>query len=369
MDKKSAAAIRRLLKPETGVVDRLYSCYYDGSGDVFMMQAKSRLMTISEASQELYHGILRKSLSGKIGKNLYNLSFPLQEEEEGGMQHMLYTLLKDPSEPAIKAFFEKVIDIYQFSGRALVILAHGTYDVPYRAKDGVVLEDSSETVYEFFICSFCPVSNVSEGLEYDPKEVFFTDRDGYVASKPEAGFLFPAFNDRSSDIHSVLYYTRKPSEMHPELITELLGCPLPETEDGQKEAFRRLITEGLGDKCTLENVSGVYDGIREYAEESREEDIQTELGPVQIERIFRENGADTDVMKGFSDAFEDIVGRGRTLAAENITDAGKIVVKAPGYTVNVGSGYSGALRTRRENDMEYLVLPLTDATVNGVPVR
>ena len=368
MDKKSVSAIKKLLKPNKGVIDRLYACYFGGDGDVFMMQTASRLMSMTDESQELYHKILQQTLAGKLGRCLYNLPFPLEAEKEGGPQHMLYTLLKDPSVDNIEGFFKKVIDIYQFSGRALVILAHGTYDVPYKAKDGTVLEDSSDTVYEFYICSFCPVSKVTEGLEYDPDEVLFTERGSYIASKPVAGFLFPAFNDRAADIHSALYFAKKTDDIHPELITDLLGCQIPKAEDTQKEAFRKLVALGLGDNCTVENVSGVYEDVKEYAEEYQEDDMPSELGLLQLEHVLRENGADSDSLKGFNDAYEEAVGKGASLTVDNITESGKIVVKSPGFTVNVNRDYSGMLKTRTEDGIEYLVLPLTDATLNGVPV-
>lgn len=368
MDKKSILAVKKLLKPKEEVIDRLYTCYYDGSGEVFMMQTTSNLMSLTDESLELYLQILQKTLTGKLGRCLYNLPFPLEAENEGGPQDVLFTLLKDPSEDNIEFFFNRVIETYQFSGRTLVILAHGTYDVPYKAKDGVVLEDSSDTVYEFYICSFCPVSKVMEGLEYDSDKVVFTDRGSYVAARPEAGFLFPEFNDRTADIHAALYFAKKPDDLHPELITDLLGCELPETEDVQKEAFRKLVAHGLGDKCTVKNISGVFDSVKDFAEEYREDDVPTELGILQLENVLRENGADSDSLKGFDEAYEEAVGKGGCFTVDNITERGKVVVKAPGFTVNVASGYADMIKTRKENGMEYLVLPLTDATLNGVPV-
>ena len=368
MDKKSISVIKKLLKPNKGVIDRLYSCYYGGDGDVFMMQTTSRLMSMTEESEELYHKILQQTMTGKLGKCLYNLSFPLEAEREGSTHHMLYTLLKDPSEDHIEDFFERVIDTYQFSGRVLVVLAHGTYDVPYKAKDGTVLEDSSDTVYEFYICSFCPVSKVTDGLEYNPDEVLFTDRGSYVASRPTAGFLFPAFNDRMADIHSAMYFAKKTDDIHPELITDFLGCEMPKPEEVQKEAFRKLVVQGLGDNCTVENVSGVYEGVKEYAEVNQEDDMPSELGLLQLKNVLRDNGADSDSLKGFDAAYEEAVGKGGSLSVDNITESGKIIVKSPGFTVNVSRDYSGMIRTRTEDGIEYLVLPLTDATLNGVPV-
>jgi hypothetical protein len=118
----------------------------------------------------------------------------------------------------------------------------------------------------------------------------------------------------------------------------------------------------------VENISGVFGSVKDSAEEYREDDVPTELGFLQLENVLRENGADSDSLKGFDEAYEEAVGKGGCFTVDNITERGKVIVKAPGFTVNVASGYADMIKTRKENGMEYLVLPLTDATLNGVPV-
>ena len=49
----------------------------------------------------------------------------------------------------------------------------------------------------------------------------------WVVGKPELGFLFPAFNDRSTDLHGALYYSKNVNDLHDSFMEQLLGCPLP----------------------------------------------------------------------------------------------------------------------------------------------
>lgn len=64
---------------------------------------------------------------------------------------------------------------------------YGNYDVPVKGKDKASQWESEE-VYRFLICAVCPVSG------------------DYEAGKPECGFLFPAFNNRSTDLDGVCLY-------------------------------------------------------------------------------------------------------------------------------------------------------------------
>ena len=67
-------------------------------------------------------------------------------------------------------------------------------------------------------------------------------------------FLFPAFNDRSTDLHSVLYYTKKSEDLQPEMIDQLLGAKMPMSADTQKETFQMIIEDTLGEDGDYETV-------------------------------------------------------------------------------------------------------------------
>ena len=81
-------------------------------------------------------------------------------------------------------------------------ILYGSYDIPIKAKDKENLWESEE-VYKFIICTFCPLLG------------------DYEAGTPECGFLFPAFIDRSTDIHGIMVYQADERHPHEELVREL----------------------------------------------------------------------------------------------------------------------------------------------------
>ena len=86
-----------------------------------------------------YFEILRKNLSGTLGKNLLNLDFPLKTEAEGGTQEFLLKLrdskLKDDA--LLEEFYDKIIESYEYVGNFLILLIHDVYDVPGKTSDGI----------------------------------------------------------------------------------------------------------------------------------------------------------------------------------------------------------------------------------------
>ena len=87
---------------------------------------------------------------------------------------------------------------------------------------------------------------------------------------PDKGFLFPAFNDRSTDLHSMLYYTKKSSDLQPEMIDQLLGAKMPMSADDQKESFQMIIEDTLGEEGDYETVRNIHETLNDLIEEHKE---------------------------------------------------------------------------------------------------
>lgn len=80
----------------------------------------------------------------------------------------------------LETFYELVGESYETDHDYAIYVFHDCYDVPVKAADHERMWESEE-VFEYIICAICPVSG-----DYEP-------------GKPECGFLFPAFTDRSED--------------------------------------------------------------------------------------------------------------------------------------------------------------------------
>ena len=126
-----------------------------------------------------------------------------------------------------------------FEENYLILLAHEKYDVPFKAKDGAMLDDSDH-VYSYFVCAICPVKAGKETLSYETEDKAFHIRTpGYAAAMPELGFLFPAFDGRQTNLYNCLYYTRSAGDNHPELIEALFTSRRPCPQTSRRAALTR----------------------------------------------------------------------------------------------------------------------------------
>ena len=247
MRKKDILELKKRLKKDDCTFTKMCGCYVNGEKNI-ILKFNETFLNLDEDEFFKYLEIAKKTLSGTIGNNLLNLEFPFDQEEEGGRQYDLMKLKKSnlKDEALIDEFYNNVIDNYDYEGNFLILLFHDAYDVITKTTDNSKL-DESEEVYEYILCAICPVSLSKPGLSYHPEEdrIGARERD-WVVEAPSNGFIFPAFIDRGSDIHSVIYYTKNPKDTHPELVEGTLGCEAVRTAAEQKEAFTNIIKNAIG---------------------------------------------------------------------------------------------------------------------------
>jgi hypothetical protein len=371
LDKKAIAEIRKLMTMNNCRIDKIRGCYVDENREI-VTELKETFLALEESTVEKYCEIFRKTLGGKIGRNLFNLEFPLAEEEAGGKQDLLYRVQQSGLDDStlVRALFDRIIETAVFPDKYLILLAHGIYDIPGRTSDGIDMEDASDYVYDFILCSICPVILLKEGLCYDSEKMCFLDRrSDWAVQRPDAGFLFPAFNDRGSDIHQVLYFARRPDEMHEEIPAELLGCPMPLPEADQRGVFKNVVEAALCRDCDFENVKNIHEAINQYVEQEKDSGEPPQIEKVQLRRILYENGAPQDSLDTFDAAFEAAVGEGGSLAAENVADTKKLEIKTPSLRITVKSEMADMIQTRFIDGIEYLTIPVADdIEVNGIRI-
>ena len=165
MNKKEISEIKKQFTPERCAITRICGCYVDAEKEK-KTKLREAFLSLPEEEMFKYFDIFRKTLSGTLGKNLINLNFPLSQEEEGGTQSYLLRLrnsrLKD--DQLLEDFYDKVIEHYFYGENYYIILIHGLYDIPGKSTDGAEMFDASDEVYEFLLCSICPVKLSKAGI-------------------------------------------------------------------------------------------------------------------------------------------------------------------------------------------------------------
>ena len=270
-----------------------------------------------------YFDIFKKTLSGTMGKNMLNMEFPIDQEMPGGTQEFLMKLKASKLEDdmLLEEFYDKVIATYEYAENYYIILIHAMYDVPGRSSDNLEMFDASDEVYEYLVCSICPVSLSKAGLSYNAESNCIQDRiRDWVVDMPDKGFLFPAFNDRSTDIHGVLYYTKKSEDLQPELIEQLLGARMPMSANTQKETFQMLIEDTLGEDGDYETIRNIHDTLNDMIEEHKEEPEPLQLDKTDVRKVFEKSGVSSKKMECFDQNYEETAGEKTSLLATNITE-------------------------------------------------
>ncbi len=372
MTKKEIAEIKKLLSPRNCSITRICGCYVDGEKN-----KKARFgqpfLALPEEEMFKYFEIFKKGLSGSIGKNLMTLEFPLQSEQAGGTQEFLLRLrdskLRDDA--LLDEFYDKIIANYEFVGNFLILVIHDVYDVPGRTTDGIEMEDASDEIYEYILACICPVELSKPGLSYNAEENTFQNRiRDWVVGLPYTGILFPAFTDRSSDIHSALYYSKDPEELKEGFVSELLGCPLPLSAGGQKETFQTIIEDILGDECDIEAVKSIHEKLSEMTEAAKENPEPLILDKGEMKTILADSGVSNEKLAAFDEQFDETAGEDTALIASNVINTRSFEVKTPDVVIKVNPERTDLVETRTIDGLACLVIRLDgDVSVNGISVR
>ena len=372
MNKKEILEIRKQFTPANCAITRICGCYVDHE-KTKKMESKDAFLSLPEEEAFKYFDIFKKTLSGTVGKNMLNLEFPMEAEMPGGTQEFLLKLRDSrlDDDMLLEEFYDKVIAAYDYAENYYIILIHAMYDIPGKSSDGLEMFDASDEVYEYLLMSICPVSLSKAGLSYNAQDNRIQDRiRDWIVDAPANGFLFPAFNDRSIDLHSILYYTKKSEELQPELIDQLLGAKMPMSADTQKETFQMIIEDTLGEDGDYETVRNIHETLNDLIEEHKEEPEPLELDQTEIKKIFEQSGVDAEKMEDFDRNFEENAGEKASLLATNIAETRKFNIETPDVIIKVNPDRADLVETRVIDGRQCIVIPVDDhIAVNGINVR
>ncbi len=309
MNRKEVFEIKSRLKKTGCTFTKMCGCYVNSEKEI-VLKLNETFLNLEEEEFYKYLDIAKKTFSGTLGNNLLELEFPLEEEKTGGKQQFLMGLRESKlkNEELLETFYRLIIDSYDYAGNYLILVYHDAYDVPAKTTDNRRL-DESEEVYEYLVTAICPVALTKPGLGYleDENKIGARKRD-WVVGAPENGFIFPAFTDRSTDIHSVMFYTKNAVEPHKELMELVLGCPVKATATEQKNLFQNIIKNSVADSEKSSSIfSGIQESLGQIAEEqaavtdSSEEPVI--LTNETVQEILVENGLPEEIISKIETAY------------------------------------------------------------------
>ena len=373
MNQKELSELRRRFRPEKSAISRVYGCYVNSSREIVSFLDES-LGRMAQEEAEKYLSLLKKSLSGTLGKQLIDIVFSTEQVMDSDEYRLLSALRESElkSGDIRQEFYRKVIESLDMGdSNYVILLAFDAYDVPQRGGDGE--SSGSETVFRYVLCCVCPVKACRAELGYFPGEnEFHSCSAGQIVSPPELGFLYPAFDGRAANLYNALFYTKSTGRLHQEFIDAIFRTEAPMSADEQRESFQEALREGLEEACSMEVVQSVHEQLRERIEAHREAKDQEplSLSAGEVGRMLRQCGVEEERVEAFQAACGRRFGEGAALSPANLIDSKKFQVKTGEVTISVDPASSYLVESRTIDGVKYLLIPAGEGVeVNGMPVE
>lgn len=371
---KEIGEIRRHLRRERSNITAIYGCYVNENKEI-ISQFRQSTGLMPENESDKYFALLRRTLSGSIGKNLIDITFKTSQVA-GSPEHQLLmdlkkTQLKD--DDLRSELCKKITENVDIEGNYLILLACDSYDVPFKSKDDTFQKDQSEETYTYLLCAICPVKQTKANLHYVAEEKTF--HDGAMAqmvSAPALGFLFPAFDNRSTNIYNALYYTKNIKESQEALVEAVFNTPIPKPAAQQKQSFEALLTTSLGDECDLNVVQTVHEQITQRIEMHKEAKVAEPLmiSKEDVKEVLSSCGISDANMAKFSVDYDEVFGFEADLHPKNIIDSKKFEIQTPDVVIKVDPARSDLIETRIIGGVKYIMICADEnVEVNGVNIH
>lgn len=374
MNEKEVAELRRRFRPEKNAITHIRGCYVNENREI-VSQFNQSLAMLSQEEGEMLLSTLRRALSGALGKNLVDISFETAQVVHGEEhKHLMRMRGSLSDEEAVQAFFQKAIAALTLEGNYLILLARDAYDVPYRSRDGEKQEDASAEVFSYLLCAVCPVKLTKSALSYYAYDnAFHSLKPDWVVSPPELGFLFPAFDERSTNLYGALYYCRDLADNHRDFVDAVFRAEIPLPPAVQKETFQSVLTDTLAEDCSYEVVQAVQDQFCAMIETHKESKEPTLLvvSKQTVKRVLSSCGVSEARITAFDAQYDGAFGAETELSPRNLVDTKQLEVHLPDVTIQVKPERSDLVETRIINGAKYILIRADegDVEVNGVNIH
>lgn len=374
MNTKEIGEIRRRVRRDRSNMTAIYGCYVNENKEIISEFRQSTGM-MSENEADKYFGLMRRSLSGSIGKNLIDINFKTSQVA-GSPEHKL---LMDLRSSELKdgdvrhGFYQKVIETVSLGMNYLILLGCDSYDVPFKSKDDETQADNSSETYTYLLCAICPVNQTKPTLHYVPENKEFHDGGiTNVVSAPELGFLFPAFDERATNLYNALYYTKNTGETQEAFVDAVFRTPAPMPAAVQRESFQTVLGDTLAEDCSYQVVQAVHDCfcglIEEHKANRADEPLTVSRGTV--EQVLKSCGVAEERAERFGEQYDRVFGEEASLPPRNLVDPRQLEIVTPDVTIRVHPDRGDLVETRIIDGARYILIRAEeDVTVNGVPVQ
>ena len=373
MNIKEVGEIRRRVRRDRSNMTVIYGCYVNGAKEI-VSEFKQSTGIMPENEAEKYFGLLKRTLSGSIGKNLIDISFKTSQVADSPEHKLLMDLRKtELKDESLRAeLYTKIIQSVSFDEGFLILIGCDSYDVPFKSSDDETQADASNETYTYLLCAVCPVKQTKPNLRYVAENKEFHDGGiAQVPAAPEVGFLFPAFDNRATNIYDALFYTRSPKQNYEELANSLFCVQVPQPAAEQKKSFEALLGASLKEECSLEVVQTVHEQLCQSIELHKESKVAEPLliSKEQVKQSLSECGVSEKNIARFSVDYDEVFGFEAQLHPKNIINNRRFEIKTPDVSIQVAPERADLIETRIIDGVKYILICADEnVEVNGVPI-
>ena len=373
MNEKEIGEIRRRVRRDRSNMTAIYGCYVNGQKEI-VSEFKKSTGIMPENEAERYFGLLKRTLSGSIGKNLIDICFKTSQVA-GSPEHKLLMDLRNCklNDESLRAeLYQKIIQSVSFDDGFLILIGCDSYDVPFKSKDDETQADASSESYTYLLCAVCPVKQTKPSLRYVAEEKDFQDGGiAQVPSAPEVGFLFPAFDNRATNMYNALYYTHSAKESQEALVDALFRVNVPKPAEEQKRSFEALLGATLQEECSMDVVQTVHDELCQCIAMHKESKVADPLliSKEQVKGVLEGCGVSQQHIAKFSVEYDEVFGFEAQLHPKNIINNKRFVITTPDVSIQVSPERSDLIETRIIDGVKYILICADESVeVNGVPI-
>lgn len=206
--------------PDRTAISKVYGCYVSSSRQI-ISYVDAPLGLLSQEEQEMYLNLLKKSLSGALGRNLIDIEFSTRQVADSDEHRLLQTRGRRSSRTPMPGKACTAGSSMPSTWARAAISPPGRRHLrrasPQPGRSGGARR----------VGHGVPVFRVRHLPGEGPHPGFAVQRPGQGVpgqlhrthcSPPVLGFLFPAFDDRSANIYNALFYSKDTAQLHQEVI-------------------------------------------------------------------------------------------------------------------------------------------------------
>ena len=374
MNEKEIGEIRRRVRRDRSNITDIYCCYVNGQKEI-VSEFRQSTGIMPENEAERYFGLLKRTLSGSIGKNLIDICFQTAQVADSPEHKLLMDLrsTKLNDETLRTELYQKIIPNVDYQEGFLIMLGCDTYDVPFKSKDDEMQEEASNESFTYLLCAVCPIKQTKPNLRYVAEEKAFHDGGiAQVPMAPEVGFMFPAFDNRATNIYNALFYTHSAKDSHETLVDNLFKVNIPKPAAEQKKSFEALLGTSLKEECSLEVVQAVHEQLCQSIDLHKESKVADPLliTKEEVKHTLQQCGVSEKNIAKFSVDYDEVFGFEAQLHPKNVINNKRFEITAPNITIQVSPECRDLIETRIIDGVKYILICADEnVEVNGVPIH